>query len=185
MPSNSAVDQTRVTQMARAWSLRQRGWSQHRIAEAIGVSQPTVCKWLDAINARELKRLSARVEAMKVEQDEVLKHIVCEALEAWERSKQPKKRAKSQTGVGGAVTVSEATEREGEPAYLAAAFGGLDRLRALWGLNSPAKREDDQAGGFSFSAIAARLRQNAANHDAERKALPAPESKGGDSCPSQ
>jgi hypothetical protein len=136
----------------KAWDLRCRGWSQWRIAAQIGVCQQAVSKILARVEARELKRLSESVERLKVEQTGQLGHVIEESVDAWHRSKQPRKRATSRTGGGsddedgggGSDTVKtlDVIERDGDPAFLYAAMNAMDRIRSLWGLDvSPALQD--------------------------------------------
>lgn len=192
MPSNSASDQTRIANEQRAWALRQRGWTQQRIADDIGVDQGTICRWLDKIERRELARLSKNVEAMKVRQTGVLESILDETLQAWERSKKPKRKGTTRTASGRPILgtdghpiattdetkVSEAIERDGEPAFLDRALIALRDLRRLWGIDAPERRQEESGGGFTVADLAARLRANAARHDEVRAKEEAPESDG-------
>jgi len=48
VPTNQPTDWREARRM-QAWGLRQLGWSQYRIAEALGVSQSAVSQWLIAV----------------------------------------------------------------------------------------------------------------------------------------
>jgi predicted transcriptional regulator len=176
--TNTASAAIHLERAIRAWDLRQRGWSQRRIAGELSISQGTVSRLLDAIERRELARLSKRVERQKVEQTYQLDHIIDEALDAWERSKKPRVKTGKRSGGGklgtGESTVSEVIQREGEPAFLDRALGALDRKRSLWGLDAPKARPKDEESGLSVSAIAARLQQADAAYDAEPDPTPTP-----------
>jgi DNA-binding MarR family transcriptional regulator len=176
VPSNGADDQTRIATEAKAWELRQRGWTQSRIARELGLDQGTICRMLGRIERRELKRLSKRVQSEKARQTAILEHIADEALQAWELSKRPKRRASTRKSALGSVDVTEMEEREGEPAYLDRAQAALDRLRQLWGLNAPAKKPDENQG-LTYSALAQRLTENGAAHDALVEAEPEQEAE--------
>ena len=111
---------------------------------------------------------------MKVTQTGVLEHLLNESLDAWERSKKPKKRASERTGpklVGpdgqgvGSSRVVDMMERDGEPAYLDRAFQALRDLRRLWGIDAPERKQEEQSGAFTVADFAARLKANAAKHD--------------------
>lgn len=145
---------------ARAWAMRSRGWSQIRIATELGIGQPSVSKLLGRVEARELKRMSKSVERVKVTQHSQLEHVIEEALDAWHRSKTPRKRAARKT-VGGmppmphgddddpahisvpdTVETSEIIERDGDTGYLYAAMTAMGNIRSLWGLDvAPALQE--------------------------------------------
>jgi predicted transcriptional regulator len=176
VPSNSSADQTRVSQQSEAWAFRQRGWTQARIAEKLGVNQSTVCRWLDTIERRELARLSKRVESQKVRQTAILELIVDESLQAWDRSKTPRKRASKKTA-GGILgkngqpidaTQTDVQDRDGDPAHLNTAMQAMREARRLWGLDAPTKREtNDDGGSMSVASVVARMKANAAGHDAK------------------
>jgi len=129
----------------KAWAFRCRGWSQNRIAAELGLSQPGVCKMLGRIESRELKRLTKNVERLKVSQNGQLEHVIEEAVDAWHRSKTPKKRAARRTtaddgqgdgqGGGGEVQTTEIIERDGDPSHLYCAMVAMGNQRSLWGLD--------------------------------------------------
>lgn len=187
-----AVDHERVALQAKAWELRQKGWTQGRIAKEVGIDQGTVSRWLDAVEQRELARLASKVNRAKAFQNGVLEHLLNESLDAWERSKQPRRRitekqgeaiqgldGKTLKGPNGEdlreppQQVTEVIARDGAPEYLDRAFASLAQLRKLWGLDV-APKLNDESGPKAFSAIVARMRANAARHDAERKPTPTP-----------
>lgn len=136
---------------ARAWDLRCRGWSQSRIARALDVTQSGVSKMLDRIEVRELKRMSESVEREKVTQTGQLGHIIEQAMDAWHRSRKPRKRAASKTTGGGegpggdSVVSTEVIERDGDPAHLYVAMNAMDRVRSLWGLDVAPAMQDPAA----------------------------------------
>ncbi len=178
MPSNSASDQTRILAEAKAWLLRQRGWTQARIAGEIGLDQGTVCRMLDRIERRECARLARKVAGHKGRQNAILEHLVDESFQAWEASKKPQKRASRKTSMGVSVETTDILEREGEVAYLDRVLAALKDQRFLWGLNEAPKRASDEGGGLTLSALAARLAANGAAHDADASE-PEPEDETG------
>lgn len=135
------VDNVRRAREARAWEMRSRGRSQLSIARELGLTQSGVSRLLARVERRELRRLSAAVERLKVVQSAQLDHIIEESLEAWHRSKTPKKRAASKTAVGGEgdggdeVRTTEVVERDGDTGYLYSAMQALTHQRSLWGLD--------------------------------------------------
>jgi hypothetical protein len=152
----------RVQVEAEAWALSQKCWSQGRIAEHLGVDRTTVCRALKRVRGRAIATLDADAKLWLVGILEQLEHVADEAMQAWERSKKPKKKAARRSASPGSTaaadslglsigsravdhTVTEVTEREGEPAYLTAYFHAIDRIRALLNLDSrvkPAERDD-------------------------------------------
>lgn len=171
MPSNTAADQVRVANQAKAWAFRQKGYTQARIAETLGIDQSTVCRWLDAIEKRELARLSKRVESQKVRQTAILDLVIDESLQAWDRSKKPKTRASKKTGgngKGGQATAeqTDVQQRDGDPAHLDTTMAALRDLRKLWGLDAAGKGKADAGdGGLNLATLMQRLKANASNHD--------------------
>lgn len=133
---------------ARAWRMRSRGWSQLRIADELGITQSGVSRLLARVERRELRRLSKAVERLKVVQSAQLDHVIEESIDAWHRSKTPRKRAASKTEIpggggdghggddqGGETRTTEVVERDGEASYLYAAMTALTHQRSLWGLD--------------------------------------------------
>src|SRR5262249_54508846 len=66
-----------------AWGARQAGYTQWRIALALGISQPAVSKILRRVERRVLAGLEADVRAVKLKQSLQLEFIVDQALRAW------------------------------------------------------------------------------------------------------
>lgn len=174
MPSNTAADQVRIERQAKAWSYRQKGWTQQRIAETLQVDQSTVCRWLDAIEKRELARLSKRVESQKVRQTALLDLVVDESLQAWDRSKKPKVKTSKKTGRGGkggeaSAEQTDAQQRDGDPVHLATAMVALRDLRKLWGLDAAAKSSKADDAGADVATMMQRLKANASAHESENQ----------------
>jgi len=189
VPTNGSADQTRVERVRRAWALRCRGWTHQRIADDIGVNRATVTKWLAAVEARELGRLSDQVEQTKARHTAILEHIADEALQAWERSKKPLTRMTEKT-TRPVLTPSddgpppeteavntkqtEVTQRDGEPAYLDRATIALDAIRRIWGLEgNRGGRDGSTHGAGGYAAAVKRLRENAKRFDEETAAADA------------
>ena len=175
MPPNSARDQTAIAIEAAAWDLRTQGHSQRRIAERLGVGQATVHRALRRVERRELARMSDRVEREKVRQTLILEYVIDEAFQAFERSKQPRRRASSRTGRtggpgGGKVESSDVVHRDGDPVWLDRVMEALAQIRAVWGLNST-----PGAAGVSYAQVVANVKANAARFDDARAALPPPD----------
>src|SRR5262249_32731428 len=117
--------------------------------EGLGkVTQQAVSAMLRRVEARELKRLSARVEGWKLFQTEGLMLVYREAIAAWEKSKEPDKKITRRVRtndlgaldpVPGDVVVLTVTDSDGDPAHLGRALAALADLRKLWGLDAPTK----------------------------------------------
>ena len=144
----------RVEVEAQAWALSQQCWSQPRIARFLGVDQSTVSRALKAARGRAVARLDEDATLWFVTVLEQLEHVADEAMQAWERSKKPKKKASrrsaavSSTGVAGAdQTHTEVIEREGEPAYLSAYYAAIDRIRSLLHLDERSRPKVEAESG--------------------------------------
>jgi len=131
-----------------AWAMRARGFSQVRIARELGLTQSGVSRLLRRVESRELRRMSKSIERIKAVQNAAFEAIIEESLEAWQRSKTPRKRAARKTsgdGQGGAddaVETTEVVERDGDCSYLYAAMNAMGGQRSLWGLDvAPALQE--------------------------------------------
>lgn len=133
------------TREMRAMELTVLGWSQHRIAEDLGVSQAAVSKILKRIELRVLRESNAMAERHKARQTLRLEHLYGQAMTAWEESKGDVMRRlhrKTQgRDAGGGATIAELiTENQhGDPRYLEEARKLLADHRKLWGLDAPQK----------------------------------------------
>ena len=154
MSSRGVPRETTRARESRAWELRVREWDEQAIADQLErdglgrVTQQAVSKMLRRVEARELKRLSERVEGWKLFQSEALLLVYREAIAAWERSKEPhkcitRKVATNDLGamdpVPGAPIVMTVRDSAGDPRHLAEARAALADLRKLWGLDAPTK----------------------------------------------
>jgi predicted transcriptional regulator len=133
------------TRELRALELATLGWSQHRIAADLGVSQAAVSKILKRIELRLLRELTETVQRQKARQTLRLDHLFAEAMAAWEQSKTDstrRRQRKTQAGAGGpSATVAEiVTENQhGDPRYLDEARRALADHRKIWGLDAAQK----------------------------------------------
>jgi hypothetical protein len=115
-----------------------QGWTQTKIAEHLGVSQPLVCQDLKRICAdwRESSirdfDMAREIELRRID------YVHTEAAEAWEKSKKPAQSAVV-TGEGSADQKVRKTmkNQHGDPRFLAVMLKcGADR-RSLLGLDAP------------------------------------------------
>jgi hypothetical protein len=156
--ANRSQSQIAAARETRAWRMRSRGWTQHRIADELGMEQGSVSRMLDRIETRELKRLSGSVGRVKAVQNAQLEHAIEESMDAWHRSKNPRKRAARKEATAGgsgsgpdegqagdSVQTTEVIERDGDPAHLYCAMGAMDRQRSLWGLDVAAAQQEPVA----------------------------------------
>jgi predicted transcriptional regulator len=132
------------TRELRALELANQGWSQHQIADDLGVSQAAVSKLLKRIELRILRELTDTVERQKARQSLRLEHLFAESMRAWTDSKTDatrRRQRKSQGGARGDAVVAEVTveNQHGDPRYLEEARKTLADHRKIWGLDAPQK----------------------------------------------
>jgi len=129
----------------RAVELSTLGWSQHRIAADIGVSQPAVSKILKRAEAALFRELLDTAERQKARHTLRLEHLFAESLQAWEASKADTTRRRqsrthdAQGRAGGIVAEVVVDQHHGDPRYLEEARKALADHRKLWGLDAPHK----------------------------------------------
>lgn len=142
-------------QKIRIIELHTQFWTQRRIADELGISQGTVSQTISdyvalAGTKEALGQAASRMQAIHIAK---LEHIASQAMEAWELSKQPKRRMSKKSGTKStpargrkpaAEEVSEessATQEDqtGQPAYLMAAMKALADARAIAGADAPTK----------------------------------------------
>lgn len=135
-----------VAREQRAIELATLGWTQHRIAADLGISQAAVSKLLARVDARALRELTEAISRQKVRQTQRLEHVVAEALQAWDASKSDhtrRRQRKSEPTTGASQTVAEILiePRHGDPRYLDEARKALADVRKMWGLDAPQRLE--------------------------------------------
>jgi predicted transcriptional regulator len=136
------------TRESRAWELTRRGYTQERVAATLGVTQQAVSKILRRAEGRFLDEFRERVAAEKARQTAVLEWVVEEALDAWQQSKRPATITEvsilppaGRRKKGGERTRKTEKGQSGNPAHLAEARAALREIRAIWGLDAPARTE--------------------------------------------
>src|SRR5512138_4004152 len=70
------------------WSMRMKGWTHEMIADELGLERSTITKMLGRLSLAASKELTDTLIEEKYAQLAQLRHVVAEAMEAWERSKQ-------------------------------------------------------------------------------------------------
>lgn len=160
MGRNTAETLAQEERRAEVARLYLRGWTQTRIAEFIGVAQPTVSKdlkalqqaWRDAAlrdfdeaKARELARLDeVEREAWDAYQRTVGEHVIrTEGVTAGPN--------------GGPYEKSVTEDLAGNPAFLNIVTTCIERRCKLLGIDAPQKIEQGEPG--SFAALPASTRE--------------------------
>ncbi len=103
-----------------AWKLRVQGWTQDRIAEHMGISQPAISKLLAKTEKRLHAEFAAQAEEIKARQTAQIEHLYDRLADQFEES---------------------CRDGGGNPALLAQALKALADVRAIWGLNAAERRE--------------------------------------------
>lgn len=130
------------TRERRAMELAVLGWSQHHIAEDLGISQAAVSKLLKRVETRLLREAAETLGRQKARHALRLEHLFAEAMRAWNESKADttrRRQRKTQGGDGTGATVAEIVveNQHGDPRYLDEARKALADHRKLWGLDAP------------------------------------------------
>jgi DNA-binding CsgD family transcriptional regulator len=136
----------------RIWTLLSEGKSPSAIARDVGIARQSVHRIIRRVEAKYNKLIAASVERLKARQARTLWAVVNEATEAWERSKQPARRVRKETGRPGSsrngdprtgengprtdLTRTDVQSRVGDPRFLAEVREALADLRKLYGLDA-------------------------------------------------
>lgn len=151
------------------WDLRQKSWTQDRIASHLNISQPAVAKILCRLSKRYKSTLLQEIEQLKTEHVAQLSHIADEAIQAWEKSKKPIKFAREKKLMGrdgkpikhaGEVT-NEAREHVGDARYLTVAMKAKEDIRKIIGADAPQKIQhsgDNNSDPISLNTSTAKAR---------------------------
>jgi len=146
----------------KVWKLLSQGKTPTAIANQLGLARQSVHRIIRRVEARYNTSIMATVAEIKARQAIMLEGAMDEAMSAWERSKNPSKRIRKQSGKGGvegrAGQSNEHVETQvesqvGDPRYLAEARAALADLRKLYGLNAPAKSSDGAFGGSATTYV--------------------------------
>lgn len=138
----------------RAWDLRQQGLTHERIAAELNLDRSTITKMLGRLSVRASKNMMEMVIEEKIGQIARLNHIVDEAMQAWERSKETAKTVRRQQADAAAqeegdvegsarkkkvTTTTLVQDQDGDPRYLDVAIKAMNEIRKILGLDAPAK----------------------------------------------
>jgi hypothetical protein len=169
------------------------GRTQHQIAEAVGISQPGVCKIVRRVEERLLADLAYKAERQRARQTLRLEHIYGQAMHAWEGSKQEglrrrQRKTEHESGTGSTVAELISENRHGDPRYLDEARKVLADMRKLWGIDAPERVSIDAStryASMSDDALEAELLRHVRRLQSSAPeievASASPESRGDDS----
>lgn len=146
-----------------AWRLRLLGWTQDRIATHLGVAQPAICKALARTERRLAQQFAAEALEAKARQTAQLEALYESLMDEWERSCEAAEKVTVTTGrtqaaegaliaLPDVVTTVRSTQT-GNPALIARAMDALASIRAIWGLESPARSELSGPGGTPIPVV--------------------------------
>ena len=138
----------------RIWTLLSEGKTPSAIARDVGIARQSVHRIIRRVEAKYNQAIGATVERLRARQARTLWAVVDEATDAWERSKQPARRVRKETGRSGNsrsgdsrngdrngaytdLTRTEVQSRVGDPRFLTEAREALADLRKLYGLDAP------------------------------------------------
>lgn len=99
-----------------AWGLRIKGWSQEKIADALGVSQSAISKMLSKSTKKFAEAYLLDIKNVKDEQVAQLEYVAHQAIAAWEGSR----------GIS-----------DGDPRFLQAFMQAKEHIRKIVGADSP------------------------------------------------
>ena len=149
-----------------AWDLRQKMWTQERIAKHLGMSQTGVADLLKRIGADYRKNHLASVEAIKEQQISQLESIADESMQAWEKSKGEHKSKTLRQSISkdssGKTTkkdngniVQSVEDQNGDPRYLTVAMKAKEDIRKIIGADAPTKiiNEDSPLNAIQQAAF--------------------------------
>lgn len=140
----------------RIWTLLSKGKTPSAIARDVGIARQSVHRIIRRVEAKYNQVIGATVERLKARQARTLWAVVDEALDGWERSKEPVRRVRKESGSRGPgglpghdsrgggrsgnrtdLTRTEVESRVGDPRFLAQAREALADIRKLYALNAP------------------------------------------------
>jgi len=130
----------------RVWALLSEGKTPTAIGQEVGIARESVHRLIRRVERRYFESTQATVEELKKRQERTLSAIVEDALEAFERSKEPAQRVRRTTGKRGGIPLADGSDAElsesqvqtqaGDPRFLAQARGALADIRKIYGLGA-------------------------------------------------
>jgi hypothetical protein len=130
------------------WKLLSEGRTPTVIAREVGIARQSVHRIIRRVESQYNESIAATVSEMRARQARVLEATVEEALDAWERSKQPFRAVRKKVARATGMTTSEGGHsveqvdtvvelQVGDVRFLAEARAALADLRRLFGLDAP------------------------------------------------
>ena len=131
----------------RIWSLLLKGKTPTAIGQEVGIARESVHRIIRRVERRYSELTHATVGELKKRQERALSAIVEDALEAFEKSKQPAQRLRHMTGKKGGMPLANGIDAEftesqiqtqaGDPRFLTEARGALAAIRQIYGIGVP------------------------------------------------
>jgi len=135
-----------------ALELAALGWTQERIAEAIGRTRSGVSKMLHRTEQKLVLLLKDRGEQIKARQTMSLETIYREAMQAWQDSKEDAESLKSVESQNGDRSELTVQGRIGDPRFLDQARGAMADIRKIWGLDETGNSSPQSGTTSNFSS---------------------------------
>jgi hypothetical protein len=130
------------------WILLSKGKTPTAIGQEIGIARESEHRIIRRLEHRYRESTLATADELKRRQERALSAMVEEALEAFERSKQPAQRVRRTTRKYGGMPLADdgnhvdpierqVQSRAGDVRFLTAAIRALDDIRKIYGLGAP------------------------------------------------
>lgn len=157
-------DFTRQEHAARAVEMYLRRKTQRQIAAALGISQPTVSRYLRAAERKWAAENAHNLDALKAEELERIRVLEVDYQEGYERSKQQRRRTRTKTRHGGGggragdagtpVEVEVTTEQPvGDPRFLDGVKWCVEQRAKIFGMYAPERHQvtytDEEMDGMT------------------------------------
>lgn len=133
----------------RVLALSEQGWTQHAIAEELGVTQAAVSKILLRLDERALRLLASEMAHLKMRRARHLEYLSREGRRGWENSKQGRirRRQRKAMGDGGTPVVTQdvVVDEHPDPRMLDQARKAEESLMHMFGFTTPVARAANEA----------------------------------------
>lgn len=129
------------------WTLLSKGKTPTAIGQEVGIARESVHRLIRRVERRYRESILVTVDELKSKHARALSAVVEEALEAFERSKQPAHLVRRTTGKKGGITLADGSDaalsekqvetQVGDVRYLTEARGALTDIRKIYGIGAP------------------------------------------------